>query len=210
MHARAIPLMLAMAGCAPALPVLSGALPTPVERGAALAGVAARIPLGSDLPDQPNAPGGVAPVVAVRYGLGTHTDVGLMAVGPLVRADVQHAVLLEDDITSYAVTFGLAPYAGPVDEGGVRWGAQVPVLLTVDAGSVVLLWIGPRLRFERASSDAEGDTTGIELGGVLGVGLGFRHFHGLVELSAAWERWWAEVDRSGTVLTPAFALRLLL
>ena len=199
----------ASGGCSPAVPVLSGALPTPEDRGAVSAGMAARIPLGS-LEEQPSVPGGVAPVVEARYGLSRDTDVGVMAVGALGRADVRHAVRIVDDLTSYAVTFGLAPYVGAVHDGGLRWGAQVPVLFTVDAGSVVQIWIGPRVRFERARSDIEDDATGVELGGVLGLGLGFRHFHGLLELSAAYERWWSQIDREGLALTPAFALRLLL
>ena len=200
---------MAIAGCAPAVPVLSGALPTPEDRGAIAAGMAARIPLGS-LEEQPAAPGGVAPVLEARFGLSRDTDVGLMAVGALGRADVRQAVRIVDDLTSYAVTFGLAPYVGAVHEGGLRWGAQAPILFTVDAGSVVQLWVGPRIRFERAHTDLEGDATGLELGGVLGLGLGFRHFHGLLELSAAYERWWSQTDREGLALTPAFALRLLL
>lgn len=199
----------ASAGCAPALPVLAGALPTPEDRAALSAGAAARIPLG-DLPEAPASPGGLAPVVEARYGLTRDTDIGLMAVGAMARADVRHAVRIVDDLTGYALTFGLAPFAGAVHEGGLRWGALVPVLFTVDAGSVVEIWIGPRARFERATSDLEGDATGMEIGGVLGVGLGFRNFHGLVELSAAYERWWGQTDRSGAVLTPAFALRLRL
>ncbi len=199
------------AGCAPALPVLDGALPTPRDRGDVLLGGAVRLPLGDELPEEPAAPGGVAPVASVRYGLGPHTDLGVMAVGSLGRLDVRHAIVLGDDgTTRVALTGAIAPYVGKVHEGGLRLGGTVPLLFSIEVGGLAELWLGPRVGLERASSNAEGSTTGLSAGGVAGIGVGFRHFHALTEISVTHERRWGETDRAGLVLTPAFGLRLRL
>lgn len=200
----------AVGGCAPAVPVLGGALPTPEHRAAVSAGASFRLPLGDELPEEPAAPGGAAPVASFRHGLGPTTDLGLMAVGPLARLDVRHAILLVDDTIRTALSGAVAPYVGAVDDGGVRWGVQVPLLFTVDALSLVELWAGPRVGFESAVSDAQGAVTGLSAGGVVGLGIGFRHLHVLTELSAVYERWSGDATRSGVVLIPAFALRLRL
>lgn len=196
--------------CAPAHPLLTGATTTPEDRGALSLGGAARIPLGEALPEEAASPGGVVPVAGFRHGIAPNTDVGAMVAGTLGRIDIRQQLVLQEDIVRMVLTGAIAPYAGAVDEGGLRYGADLPLTFAVDGDSLVELWIGPRLGVERAETDAEGWTTGFRVGGVAGLGFGFRHLHALIELTAQYETWSGQVDRDGVVLTPAFALRLRL
>ena len=189
--------------CAPAHPLLTGATTTPQDRAAVALGGAARIPLGTSLPEDPASPGGVVPVAAFRHGIAPNTDVGAMVAGTLGRIDIRQQLVVQEDIVRMVLTGAIAPYVGAVDEGGLRYGADLPLTFAVDGDSLVELWIGPRLGVERAESDAEGWATGFRVGGVVGLGFGFRHLHALVELTTHYETWSGQVDRDGVVLTRA-------
>jgi len=203
-------LAIGVVACAPAHPLLTGATTTPQDRGALALGGAARIPLGEALPAEPASPGGVVPVAGFRHGIAPNTDVGALVAGTLGRIDIRQQFVLQEDTVRLVLTGAIAPYVGAVDEGGLRYGADLPLTFAVDGDSLVELWVGPRLGVERAESDAEGWATGLRVGGVVGLGFGFRHLHALVELTTQYETWSGQVDRDGVVLTPAFALRLRL
>lgn len=204
-------LLCSIVGCASAAPVLGGARPTPEDRCALSLGGAVRVPLGEELPEQEAARGGVAPVASFRWGAGTRTDLGLTAVGPSGQLDLRHAFELADDGTvRTALVAAPAVYAGALHEGGLQWGAHLPLLLGVEGAGLLELWVGPHVGLEHASSNAQGDATGLSAGGVIGLGVGFRHVHVLTELSAAYEHWSGDTTRDGVALTPAFALRLKL
>ncbi|MGB5809907.1 MAG: hypothetical protein WBG86_05205, partial [Polyangiales bacterium] len=57
---------------------------------------------------------------------------------------------------------------------------------------------------------------GVRIGPVVGMALGVRRFHALVELTAAYEHWsigdpdGSRLRRNGVALIPGFALRLRL
>jgi hypothetical protein len=234
-------------GCAPAVPSLAGGSTTPFARGDALTGAAARIPLGKDRVPNP-APsrsalgasagsGGVVPVVGGRYGLARHLDVGLTVAGTNGRLSLRREIVLEEAITRPTVLVGAGVTAGYVegegDQDGAGWraGVEVPLLYAVEFGAVYELWTGLRagaehLRGDFTATDGARGTTGLEdahatsvrAGATLGLALGLRRFHALVEVTASYEHWWGAhgsasegsgvVNDGGFVLVPAFALRL--
>jgi hypothetical protein len=116
-----------------------------------------------------------------------------------------------------AIRVGSALTAGLFD-GGARFGGDIPVLLTLDATSVVGFWGGVRVGLETAQGgpdDRNVDLVGWRLGGIVGMAFGFRDVHGLIELTVAYEGWRGSmgdiaVRFSGIALTPAFALRFRL
>jgi len=227
-------LIVLAAGCAPAMPLVGGGRTTPARRVDLGAGGAARIPLGElaeaaagDAPLSSAAPGGVAPVASARFGIAGETDAGLLVSGPLARADLRHGLVLADDDMRLSILGSVAGFVGWVDDraddsdgGALRMGAEIPLLFGLDVQSVVELWVGPRVGVERVAGRMHGamdaqdlEITAWRLGGVVGVGAGFRHFHALVELGAGWESYDGEhgpagVSVSGFVLSPAFVLRL--
>ena len=230
-----LPLSLALlSACAPAVPLLGAASTTPVRRGDIVLGGSARVGFGGLDPEDPAspaaavirdaAPSGVAPVAAGRYGIAEHTDLGLTAVGPLGQLDVRHEIVIPYDAARVVLLFGGAVFGGYVDgeaDGaeGARVGGEIPVVLGIDAVSLVELWIGARIGLEHdwGSLGAVGATesaslTGFRAGGVLGLAFGFRHVHAMLELTAYYERWSGEAAGSslttdGLVLVPGFALR---
>ncbi|HKQ69115.1 MAG TPA: hypothetical protein VJT73_07240, partial [Polyangiaceae bacterium] len=105
-------------------------------------------------------------------------------------------------------------------------GIDVSILLGWrSTAEVVNLWVGPRGGFERARGEANvrpvdgpggsvgGDFTLRRLygGGVVGLGLGFRHVHAALELSASFQKVTGscigfDVDVNAFTLSPAGGL----
>jgi len=227
-------LLLGVSGCASALPTFTGGSTTPERRGDVGVGGAARVPtgdlkrvddpLGSGFVGEADA-GGVAPVAYGRYGLPNHLDLGLMVAGTVVRLDLRWESVVVEDSTRPAWIVGVAPYGGWIvgdetGEGGGRVGIEVPVAYGIDFGGIYDVWVGVRAGAERAFGDFDqagvitgAHATGVRGGAMIGMALGFRRLHALLELTAAYERWWGaqgsvSLDRGGFVLIPAFALRL--
>ncbi|MBC7173053.1 MAG: hypothetical protein H5U40_11520 [Polyangiaceae bacterium] len=235
-RALAVAFVLA-AGCAPAHPAFVGGSTTPARRADLGLGGAARIATGDlrnadfDAADasryRESAEGsGVVPAAFGRYGLERGFEVGLLAAGTLLRLDFRREHVIDHGSTRPAFIYGLAPYAGYVkgseggDGQGHRLGLELPLAYAVEFGGIYEFWVGGRGAIERVHGEflhvagAREDATGIGVrgGAVLGLGLGFRRVHALVELTGGYERWWVEhgdesLDRGGFVLTPAFALR---
>ncbi len=226
--------LICAAGCAPAIPVWGGATTTPRGRSDISLGGAARVGLGGMSPEGVPAEiapyvrkaqgSGVAPAGAFRYGVADHTDLGLTVSGPLARLDVRQELILSNDLVHIALVGGIGPYVGwlgsQVDgEGGARVGADVPLLLGIDALSFLQLWIGARVGIEHAFGDLESmgtiqsaSATGFRIGGVFGLALGFRHLWVMLELTGGWETWSGDlgatpINTSGAVLVPTFGLR---
>ena len=226
-------------GCISPAPLLSGGATTPQSRVDAALGGAARIPTGDlrgvapargDQALQRSALGeGVAPVAVARYGINHHTDAELAVIGPSARLSYRHEWLLADGINrtvwlvSPSFLLGKAYDRDPDPaRGGVRASVELPLLYSADYGGVYETWVGPRVgmdyvmgafRTESGTSDVR--ATGIRAGAVLGFAAGFRRIHAMIELSAAYERWWMHANgerrnRGGFVLIPAFALRVRL
>ncbi len=229
--------LICAAGCAPAIPLWGGASTTPKGRGDVTLGGAARVGLGDMNPA--NAPAevepyvrksqgsGVTPAAALRHGIADHTDLGLTVAGPLARLDVRQELILADDLVPIALVLGVGPYVGWLGsetdgEDGVRVGGDIPLLLGVDALSFLQVWIGARVGVEHAFGELEvagaiasASATGFRVGGVFGLALGFRHLWVMLELTGGWETWSGDLgatqlDVSGAVLMPAFALRFRL
>lgn len=225
-----------LGGCAAALPALVGGSTTPTRRGDLLLGGAARVPFGELrepglVPTGGSRPGrdarasGVVPVVAARYGLAHHLDLGIGASGTTVRAELRREHVLLEDSTRPSFVYGVAPYVGLVEgrgpDGGraTRFGLDLPVTYAVELGGLYEVWLGVRAGAEgvRGQLGADGVREDVRAqkvygGALFGVGLGFRRLHVLLELTAAYELWWGShgatpLDRGGFVLTPAFALR---
>jgi len=208
--------------CAAAIPALGGGSTTPTRRGDVLVGGAARVPFGK-LREPTSVPtgesryrrdaqaSGVVPVVAARYGLDHHLDLGLLVAGTTVRAELRREHVLVEDSTRPSFVYGVAPYVGVVDGGGSE---------AVDIGGLYEVWLGVRagaegVRGRLGLAGVPEDVRAQKLygGALFGVGLGFRRLHVLLELTAAYEHWWGShgatsLERGGFVLTPAFALRL--
>jgi hypothetical protein len=170
-------------------------------------------------------------VVGGRYGLTDAWDLGLLVGGTTARAEVRREWPLKEDITRPAVVLGMGLVAGwvPGDglgEGqqgdGFRLGGELPLLYAVEFGGVYDVWAGARFGIEHvrgpfalssAEASADASATALRPGAVLGMGVGLRRVHALLELSAYYEHWMGQhgpvdLDGGGVVLVPAFALRV--
>jgi hypothetical protein len=151
----------------------------------------------------------VAPWVGARVGLPTDNEAGITYTGRALRLDARHA--FEDDAFALSVGAGASVMLARRDQDAAAPATQfhvdmssvgfdVPVLVGWrGTAGVVSFWTGARGGFERLRGDAsvgptEPPTSGnLELnrwyaGGVVGLGLGFRHLHGALELDTYYER----------------------
>jgi hypothetical protein len=160
-----------------------------------------------------------------RYGFAENWDLGLMVSGSTVRLDVRYERVLAEGTTRKALVVGMAPYGGWIpdrDESGRggRVGFEVPFVFGVEIGGIYELWLGARGSgeyvfgdFQIAGSEERASGAGIRAGPVVGMALGVRRIHALVELTAAYEYWFidhagASLNRGGFVLIPGFGIRL--
>lgn len=190
-------------------------------------GAAVRVPLGELVPQGSSvedellvfgAPSGAAPAAFVRHGLSDEFDLGLEAVGSSLRGSLRGRIGLSN--TAHLL-LGVTPHAGAVYDGDAaasRGGALIPIALTLDISSLYEAWLGVRAGIEHVTGEFDArdvSLNGLRAGGVVGLAVGFRRLHVLLELAVDHERWWGSlgeerVDRDGIALTPAFALRLRL
>jgi hypothetical protein len=174
----------------------------------------------------------VAPWVSTRVGLPASNEAGLTYTGRVARLDVRHA--FEDGALALSIGAGASVILAGHEQDGAApgtelqlglgsMGADVPVLFgwRSDAG-IVTLWAGPRGGFERLTGDAtigprDSPVSGnLDLrhwyaGGVIGIGIGFRHLHGALELDTCYQIVdgsvaGIDVHVSGVTLAPAAAL----
>ena len=217
--------LLSVVGCAPAVPVLPGGNSTPANRTDLALGASARLPTGdlrgSDRfreATEDAQSGGVVPIGRVRHGITNDLEVGASIYGAVFSAEAG-AVWWRDRShpLSPALRTPVLVYGGVFD-GGHRVGGELPLVVTLDASSVLEAWAGLRVGVEGAWGDARDQSfsmRGVRFGGLLGIAAGFRSFHALVELSVLHE-WWdgsagaEDLSARGVVLVPAFALRLRL
>jgi hypothetical protein len=233
-------LVIVATGCAPALPTLSGGRTTPGDRADLAVGLAARAPaLDLSPPDAPgtselltlSGPGGIVPVGVFRMGLDEDWDLGVVVAGTGGRIEVRSGGAL-GTLANYHV--GAAVSAGyqtsEARQGttgemlasaeGYRAGGFVPLGIGAAIGGIFEAWGTVRLGAEyvagsvgSAMTARSGDAWILRSGLALGLGVGFRRIHVLLELSVDFEHVRGQlggvaIDRSGIVLTPATALRL--
>ncbi len=177
---------------------------------------------------------GVIPVAAARYGLREDWDMGLAVLGTTLRMDARHAIPWHQGLLQTAWLIGGDVYAGWIDDtlrrddgsdvrevDALRAGMTLPATLGLRVAGLYEAWVGARAGFEYAGGDlrmADQQRQTVDLwavrgGLMLGVGLGFRYVHVLIELNTDYEHWFASVDdrdsdHGGVVLTPAFRLRI--
>jgi hypothetical protein len=167
----------------------------------------------------------VAPWVNARVGLGSQTEAGLTYSGSAIRLDARRA--FEDDALAVSVGAAASAVVRGTDAqrettgGGSAWGLwgygfDVPVVLGWrSTAGVVSLWVGARGGFEKlmagASSSIALDLRRWYGGGVVGLGLGFRHLQGALELDAYYQGVSGsfagdDVHLKGVTLTPGAGL----
>ncbi|HJL19579.1 MAG TPA: hypothetical protein RMH99_28205 [Sandaracinaceae bacterium LLY-WYZ-13_1] len=213
------------------MPSFVGGGTVPHDRTDLAVGAAVRVPVGGLVPEGAEdvdaalgfgAPGGVAPVALVRHGVTDDVDLGVTAAGSSLHAPVRAQLALGG--SSLRLVAGLAPHVGVVhDEGAAaRFGATLPIGFAFDALSILSAWLAARVGVEHVTGELGADDaarsvalTGVRTGGVVGLAVGFRRLHVLVELGVDHERWLGDladnaIDTDGIVLTPAFAVRLRL
>lgn len=225
--------MLTLAGCTSALPTFSGGSTTARYRTDVGFGGAARVPVGKLRDNVVTNPyrerveaGGVVPTAYVRRGLNERFDLGIMVSGTDVRLDFRGEKVLSPEPTiRTAFVYALAPFGGWIVEddnsgSGGRAGLDVPLVYGIDFGGVYELWLGPRVtneyiwgNFPLAGLRPRATAIGLRAGAVIGMALGLRRIHAMIELTAAWEQWWGEhsttsLNHGGVVLIPAFGLRI--
>jgi len=227
-----------LGGCATALPAMSGGSTAPKNRTDIGLGGAARVPLG-DLKD-PAVPdpgqsqyqyatdaGGVVPMAYGRYGIARNWDLSLMVSGATVQAVARHESVLREGTSRSALIVGLAPFGGWIPDrdqsgSGGRVGFEVPFVYGVDIGGIYEVWLGARASgqyvfgdFQVSGSQQRASGAGVQAGPVIGMALGVRRIHVLMELTAAYEHWFIDhagtsLNRGGFVLIPGFGVRLRL
>jgi len=225
----------ALGGCATAMPSMIGASTVPKNRTDFGLGGAARVPLGDlrgpDVPDPGDSEyryaadaGGVVPMAYGRYGLSSRWDLGLMVSGTTVRAEARYERVMREGTTRTGLVVGMAPYGGWIPErdqsgSGGRVGFEVPFAFGVEIGGIYEIWLGARGSgeyvfgdFQISGSAQSASGAGLRLGPVIGMALGVRRVHALVELTAAYEYWFIDhagesLDRGGFVLIPGFGIR---
>jgi hypothetical protein len=167
----------------------------------------------------------MAPWVNFRLGLGRQSEAGVTFSGRAVRVDARRA--FEDE--ALAVSVGAAASAvlrssdaGRETAGGTStwgpwgYGFDVPIVLGWrSTAGVVSLWVGARGGFEKLMANAS-SSIAIDLrrwygGGVVGLGLGFRHLKGVIELDAYYQGVSGsfagdDVHLSGVTLSPGAGL----
>jgi len=228
--------LVVLAGCAPVLPSLSGGSTTPHDREDLAVGIAARAPaLDLSGPSEPGddelltlaGPGGLVPVGSFRAGLQGGWDLGAIVAGSGGRLEVRSGGLLGSSLTYHVGVALSGAYQGSesrqtaMDETlsaaeGFRVGALVPVGIGLALGGIFEAWGTVRLGAEYLNGTvgiAAGDAWVLRSGLALGVGVGFRRVHVLVELAVDFEHVRGQlagnaIERSGIVLTPAAALRI--
>lgn len=226
----------ALGGCATAVPAMSGGATTPRHRTDLGLGGAARVPLGDlrdpDVLDPGDSQyryaadaGGVVPMAYGRYGLADRWDLGLMVAGATVRAEARFERVLSEGTTRKSLIVGMAPYGGWIPDRdqsgrGGRVGFEIPFVFGAEIGGLYELWIGARASgeyvfgdFQVSGSEQRASGGGLRIGPLIGMALGVRRIHALVELTAAYEHWFidhagASLDRGGFVLIPGFGVRL--
>jgi hypothetical protein len=223
--------LLLSVGCAPSMPLLAGGFPTPASRGDVIVGGAVDVPLSHPTEEglaRVVSSGGVVPVAGLRLGLGDRTDFGVTVAGTGGRIDVRRVFQLSgrEKLERYGILVGASALVIRTEDAdvGALWsgGGEIPVLFTFDAASVIEAWVGVRLGVTHtagavkvAGRSEQGVVWGLGAGAVLGVAVGFRHAHALLELSAAYQSFSGaqgseDLRLPMVTLTPAFALRLRL
>jgi len=156
----------------------------------------------------------------VRVGISRTMDLGVTASPWLVRPEWRIMHELSDEQSRFSLSAAVMPYAGWVatDSDATarrRYGLELPLIIGFDAGGVYEAWAGLRLAADYTHGQAvpmqNTRVWAARVGPVLGVGLGFRHVHGLLELSALYEHEHQTSPTTQTmralVLLPAFSLR---
>jgi hypothetical protein len=173
----------------------------------------------------------VAPWVSARLGLQGNNEVGLTYSGRAAGFDARHAFV--DDAWALSVGLGASwigtapsdqPSASNVTLDWRSAGVDVPILVGWrSTAGVVSLWAGARAGFERVaghgvlytsadqSSSGNLDLARVYGGGVVGLGFGFRHLHGTLELDATYQNVSGSVGAfdvrvRGVTLAPAAGL----
>jgi hypothetical protein len=232
----AIVAALLAAGCAPALPSISGGSTTPHDRFDLALGIAARAPaldlgrteaLGTDELLRLSGPGGVVPVGAFRIGVGS-IELGAIVAGTSGRLELRAGGALSG-IAHWHIgaalgagyrradpqTSALGDELGAVE--GHHLGLLVPVGIGASLGGVFELWGTLRLGADRLEGWVQpgrfGEAWALRAGLAVGLGVGFRRVHVLLELPVDVEYVSGQLagiplERSGLALTPTAALRL--
>lgn len=235
----AVCMLIELTGCVSATPAFSGGRLTPENRAAFHMGASSRIPLGDLAPE--NNPqdlaqqwlalaqsGGVIPVGMARYGLSPEMDLEVTIAGASIRSALRAALELEPGGFNHwprvQLMGGLGATGGIVqdnDGDAHHYGVDVPLVIGIDWASLYEFWAGVRGGIERFGGDlgASGTTPQSDFSGfawrtglVAGMALGFRNFHGILELTAYYESFHTQLENqdatfSGISLVPAFALR---
>ncbi|MGB8224467.1 MAG: hypothetical protein WCF10_17880, partial [Polyangiales bacterium] len=171
--------------------------------------------------------GGVVPMAYGRYGLAGNWDLGLMVSGSTVQAVARYERVLQEGTSRSSLILGLAPFGGWIPDrdqsgSGGRVGFELPFVYGVDIGGIYEVWLGARASgqyvfgdFQVSGSAQKASGAGVQIGPVIGMALGVRRFHVLIELTTAYEYWFIDhagvsLNRGGFALIPGFGLRLRL
>lgn len=205
-------------GCAPTAPLFSGGRTTLQDRTDVMVGTAVRLPTG-DLEEAP-APtsAGLAPGGALRVAASRYVDVGVQVQGATARPELRVWLPTKEDTTSYGFVLAGSVLGGVVDAGreeGLRgaFGVDLSMVYTVDAGSLVEVWLGPRASFLHLTSRLGVEDTArsrFAAGLTIGAAFGLRRLSALVELTTLYEGWLGGVSAGGISFVPAAAIRLRL
>jgi hypothetical protein len=162
-----------------------------------------------------------------RYGLARNWDLGLMVSGATVQAVARYERVLQEGTSRSSLILGLAPFGGWIPDrdqsgSGGRVGFELPFVYGVDIGGIYEVWLGARASgqyvfgdFQVSGSAQKASGAGVQIGPVIGMALGVRRFHVLIELTTAYEYWFIDhagvsLNRGGFALIPGFGFRLRL
>lgn len=199
--------------CAGAAPFLHTAQPARPGRVHVVAGGLVAAPLGPLAREgRPGRTSGVGPLARVHVGLPESLELRAGWVGDAGTLGARWAPAL-DALRKWCFTAGLDLGLGlPGERLGPRLGADVAVGFGRTWSDLFHVWMLATAGGSRAAADGVGDVaaTRVRGGAILGLGVGFRRLHALVELAAGVEHESADEGRTGVYLVPGFALALRL
>lgn len=203
-----------LAACATTSPTFSGGSTTPEARLDFALGSASSFAFGRTRKKNPGQRT-LTPLAFARYGLSKTTDASIMMSYAGASFEIRREFIVQNGVDRRAFTLGAKPRFQMLgDSDDLLVGIDFPLAFNVEVGGLYELWVGGKFSAGYLNnadvffigSNANAETIGA--GAFLGLALGFRRVHAMIEINADYQYWMLDGENKHVlVLTPAFALR---